>query len=464
MKPHIHRLGFVVLLLTVLVTTWEVLSAQEPGKTPPAAQDQMEEPIDGPPPEDGIEIQTRGPVHEAYAQPVDTDPKPGPVVSKKPPAPIPESPPEARPEGENVLWIPGYWSWDQERKDYLWVSGFWRAPPPGRKWVPGHWTQAEDGYQWVAGFWAPDSQIEAQYLPEPPPSQENGPSTPSPIENAFYVPGCWSYQDARYTWQPGYWAEPHPGYVWIPSYYTPTPLGSLYVPGYWDLSLDRRGLLFAPVFFNRPLWLNPGWTFRPSFWVGPRTLLSSLWVGSAWRHYYFGNFYGSRFASWGFRPWFNFSRGFGDPLFNYYRWSNRGDPNWQRNLVNIHNGRLNGTVRLPPSTFAQQNRFLRAQNVTNVTVNKNINNSIHVAQSIQNVHNNFNVTRLNQTQVNQARTMGQSFRQVTVQRQNIERRVVSTGARPKTLNLQHVPVGNVRTGGPAPHPPPRPSGGGGHRR
>src|SRR5438105_1908609 len=48
------------------------------------------------------EVLTRGPVHEAFAEPVQFNPKPGAVVPKQPPAPIEELPPDQKPEGQNV--------------------------------------------------------------------------------------------------------------------------------------------------------------------------------------------------------------------------------------------------------------------------------------------------------------------------------------------------------------------------
>ena len=79
---------------------------------------------------EGVQVLTRGPVHEAFAKTVTFDPEPGIVVPKAPPAAIEELPPDQRPEGANVMWIPGYWGWDDERSDFLWVSGVWRALPP----------------------------------------------------------------------------------------------------------------------------------------------------------------------------------------------------------------------------------------------------------------------------------------------------------------------------------------------
>lgn len=55
---------------------------------------------------------------------------------------IEEVPPEQKPTGDNVDWIPGYWAWDDERTDFLWVSGIWRSLPPGRQWVSGYWAKS----------------------------------------------------------------------------------------------------------------------------------------------------------------------------------------------------------------------------------------------------------------------------------------------------------------------------------
>jgi hypothetical protein len=62
---------------------------------------------EGPPnSQQGIEVLTRGPVHEAFVETVTFDPEPGLIVPTVPPAPIEELPPEQRPEGTNVAWIP----------------------------------------------------------------------------------------------------------------------------------------------------------------------------------------------------------------------------------------------------------------------------------------------------------------------------------------------------------------------
>src|SRR5262249_39828116 len=68
-------------------------------------------------PDEDFDVQKRGPVHEAFARPAQQNPQPGPVISKQPPKPLKEVPPDRKPEGDNIEWIPGYWAWDAERTD-----------------------------------------------------------------------------------------------------------------------------------------------------------------------------------------------------------------------------------------------------------------------------------------------------------------------------------------------------------
>ena len=83
--------------------------------------------------QEGAEVLTRGPVHEAFAGTISYDPEPCMFVDREPPVLIEEVPPEQRLEGDNVTWIPGYWAWDDDQNDFLWISGIWRNLPPGRE-------------------------------------------------------------------------------------------------------------------------------------------------------------------------------------------------------------------------------------------------------------------------------------------------------------------------------------------
>jgi hypothetical protein len=249
--------------------------------------------------EKGIDILQRGPVHEAYAQPIQKNPEPGPVITKRPPKPIEELPPDQKPEGDNVQWIKGYWAWDTDKNDFLWVSGFWRAPPPGRHWVAGYWTDADGGWRYVPGYWASDKQAETTYLPAPPESLDYGPTTPAPSDECFYVPGNWVYGLNRYAWRPGYWAYPYDDYLWNPATYYWTPDGYTYSDGYWDYYWPNRGLLFAPIWFHRPWFWHSGFCFRPFFCVNP-FFTSSFFFHSGCNSFFFGGFHDPFFHNHGF--------------------------------------------------------------------------------------------------------------------------------------------------------------------
>jgi hypothetical protein len=341
----------------------------------------------------GVEVLARGPVHEAFAQPVTTQPEPGPVAPKQPPEPIEEVSPDQKPQGDNVQWISGYWSWDEDLSDYLWVSGFWRMPPPGRRWLPGHWQPIDKGWQWVAGFWAAANMAGAQYLPPPPPSLDQGPSTPAPDESSTYVSGSWTYQQTRYFWRPGYWVGNQPNWVWIPAYYVWTPGGCLYNDGYWDHPLDERGLLFAPVRFGRDWGNQP---FIPQYVVNHDFLMGALFVHLAAQHYYFGDYFENRYATRGFVAWpdCRVGRGGYDPNYGFYRRQHAADPRWETGVRELYRARTSGELPRPPRTLVQQVEAvhtLTGNKTETVIVHKNINltnvQNVTALAPLNDVHN-----------------------------------------------------------------------------
>lgn len=312
-------------------------------------------------PQDGIQIQTRGPVHEAFAQPNELKPELGLAIQKEPPTPIPESPPDRTADGADLQWIGGYWAWDADGKDFVWVSGVLRQPPPGRQFVPGHWVRTPEGWVWVPGFWAPLNRGELPYLPEPPAPLEAEPLLPPPDDSSVFIPGYWNYRDSRFAWRPGYYAPYRSGRIWVSPRYLCTPGGFLFIDGYWDYPLEDRGLLFAPVCFSRPLWLNARWCYRPSYVVRNDCLLDSFFIRTRSFQFYFGNYYGNAYARAGYAPWFT-GVGRCDPLFSYYRWNNRHNANWVVGMERAYADRVAGRVAAPPMSFAQQTTFTNQKN------------------------------------------------------------------------------------------------------
>jgi len=308
---------------------------------------------------DNIQELTRGPIHEAFGQPTVFNPVAGPVVAKRPPDLINEVPPDMKPEGDNVAWIPGYWAWDDESKGHLWVSGFWRAVPPGRTWMPGYWATVDGGYQWVSGYWATDQITEVEYLPPPPESLEVGPSTVIADDNQVWIPGVWVWRDTRYWWRPGFWTTANPDWVWVPAHYGWTPNGYVFVEGYCDYPLFNRGLLFAPAVFTS---IPADFAYTPSVVIDTRLLASALFVRPAVDHYYFGDYYDPSYSRAGIYPWFAFhgSRFGYDPLFvqTNYVYSRR-DPQWSARMRETFATRREHLDARPPHNLRQFNDWVR---------------------------------------------------------------------------------------------------------
>jgi hypothetical protein len=415
-----------------------------------------------PPNPEGVQVLARGPVHEAFAEPGQARPLPTSLVSKQPPEPINEEPPGQKPEGDSVVWMPGYWAWDTDRDDFLWVSGCWRNPPPGRQWVPGAWQQVEGGWHWVAGFWAVAGQDQLQYLPAPPPSVDEGPSMPAPEAGGTYAPGCWMYRGSRFLWRPGFWVAYHPGWIWTPSHYVWTPVGYLFVEGFWDMPLDDRGLLFAPAQIDPALLAGSDWTYVPQYAVQSDFLLSALFVQPANCHYYFGDYFDGRSQEAGFIPWVDYrvSRGSYDANFAYYHQSFAGQQGWEKNLRELYAARLSGTVPRPPHSLGQQNQLIRnltANKTGAVMVHKGINlthmQNLSVLAPLAQIHNArvtnlaglgnaggvgarppggvprvMKLQQMPRPQVVQEQRAAQQFQAVARQRRQAETRILAQGA------------------------------------
>lgn len=304
----------------------------------------------------GVEVLTRGPVHEAFAGMVTFNPEPGVVVTKTPPEGIEELPPEERPEGDNVTWIPGYWTWDDERSDFLWVSGTWRALPPGRAWMAGYWGRSTQGYQWTSGYWADASARETTYLPAPPVTIEAGPNIAAPSVDYGWSPGCWVWYQGRYAWRPGYWVQGRADWDWCPGHYVWTPRGYIFVGGFWDYPIERRGVLFAPVYFESGVYARHGYYYSPTIVINLGVFNDHLFLRPRYGHYYFGDYYAASYSQGGFYAAFTFqsSRHGYDPIYAHQRWVHRQDREWEHRVEASYQNRRDHETARPPRTWAAQ--------------------------------------------------------------------------------------------------------------
>jgi hypothetical protein len=240
--------------------------------------------------DDGVEVLTRGPVHEAFAGVVSYNPVAGIYVSAAPPEPIEELAPDERPYGDDVAWIPGYWAWDDERENFIWISGTWRSMPPGREWMAGYWRDTREGNQWISGYWADSDAQETTYLPPPPLTLEVGANIDAPSSDYGWTPGVWIWGSGRYSWRTGYWAQGRADWVWIPAYYVWTPRGVIFVDGFWDYPVQRRGILYAPVSYrSRDYYSRRGYSYSPSIAINLSIFSDHLFLRPSYNHYYYGD-------------------------------------------------------------------------------------------------------------------------------------------------------------------------------
>jgi hypothetical protein len=307
-----------------------------------------------PPPPPGVEVEvlTRGPIHEAFAQPVIFDEGAGFVINRRPPAPLEELVPDERPEGNHIVWIPGYWSWDTDRNDFIWVSGCWRAVPPNNSWVPGYWAQARSGYQWIAGFWTTADTDEIEYFPAPPATLEQGPQGAG-YPDSIWIPGCWVRHQGRYAWRPGFWEQARPYWVWVPAHYVPTPRGWVYVDGYWDYPLDRRGVAFLPIYCSPRLYGRSDFRYSPEIVLDLGVLTLELFSSPQRHHYYFGDYYGTEYYREGFHPWYEARErhDYYDPIFVQQQWQHRDDRRWVENQRTQYEHRRDDQALRPARTY-----------------------------------------------------------------------------------------------------------------
>jgi hypothetical protein len=394
----------------------------------PAAAQQLPELPDQLPPEPGLgaesdnphatepEALNHGPLHEAFATPATDDPVQGPMIERAPPEPIDEVPPEDQPEGDNIVWIPGYWAFDEGLDDFIWVSGLWRNAPPDREWVPGYWTEFDGGFRWVAGMWVSADAEELTYLPEPPASQEQGPSSPAPGDDYFYVPGIWEWHDVDYRWRPGYWTPRHDDWMWVNARYAWSPGGYVYHPGHWDYLIPNRGFVYAPVHFHGGY---HGGFYRPRYVVNTWShLFVHLFVQPSWGWFTFGNYYGPTYANIGFVPWYQYGAGFGyrDPLYSYYNWR-YGDRYFDR-LGRWHDYYDRNDQFRPRRTLREELEFARENRDNEFAAQSQLAADVDALRDRDDLP--VRLTKADQRQIDRARERTRELRDLSRQRAEVE--------------------------------------------
>ena len=274
---------------------------------------------------------------------------------------------------------------------------------------------------------SPGIHSEIQYLPEPPATVEAGPNIAASSADDIWLPGCWVWHQNRYAWRPGYWTQGHQDWDWVPDHYVWTPSGYIFVDGYYDYSVPRRGIVFAPVYFNAGVYTQRGFSYSPSTVINPGVFVSHLFLRPGYGHYYFGDYYGSNYRSAGFSPWFSYHssrRGY-DPIYANQRWQHRQDRDWeQRTKTNYRNYRDNEDAR-PPRTWAAQRELAGRGETAN-------RRSIEVAAPLDELARKkdipFQLQPVDQQEQQRFGQRGQEYRKYLQQRQQLEANAARTPA------------------------------------
>ena len=389
-------------------------------------------------------VENRGLVHEAFAVPVIFDPTPGFIVSKPPPALIDEVPPDQRPQGDDVAWIPGYWGWDDERSDFIWVSGIWRNMPPERQFVPGYWRGVQGGFQWVSGFWQTDSVETVQYLPPPPESLESGPVGQPPRPNHIWVPGVWVWRQTTYLWRPGCWIPPKDDWVWVPAHYVWTPSGYVFVSGYWDHIVPRRGVLFAPIRVAPQVLARRAFVYSPNAVVNVSMLIGDLFARPRYDHFYFGDYYDRAFFRSGIYPVVSFhnSRYGYDPVFARYVATQHMAPDeFTRRLRDEYNHRRDHPEARPPRTYPTPPKLEARHDIDfRVTVQPEVVEPL--SKTVKRPDLPVRFESVSQDRIKQYRQTIAETRQYKDHRRDVET------PKPATTSKQPVPVPTIRSSEP----------------
>jgi hypothetical protein len=142
----------------------------------------------------------------------------------------------------------------------------------------------------------------------------------------------------------------------VPSHYRWTPRGYVLEAGHWDYSLDRRGVLFAPVYFPRSVYSRPGFSYSPSIAIDLGVLSVNLFAYPRYSHYYFGDYYDDVYLRVGIYPHFESQRRhtWYDPIYTYDRWHyGRTDNRWEEHQREQYDRRRSDRDLRPARTYRE---------------------------------------------------------------------------------------------------------------
>jgi hypothetical protein len=118
----------------------------------------------------------------------------------------------------------------------------------------------------------------------------------------------------------------------------------------------RRGVLFAPVYFEAGVYARRGYFYSPTIVIDLGVFSDHLFLRPRYSHYYFGDYYAASYHQGGFYASFSFqsSRYGYDPIYSHQRWEHRQDREWEHRVETSYQYRRDHEIARPPRTWAAQ--------------------------------------------------------------------------------------------------------------
>ena len=110
--------------------------------------------------------------------------------------------------------------------------------------------------------------------------------------------------------------------------------------------------------------VGPRFVHTPYYAVSDTVIVDAYFVRPGFCHFYFGDYYGPRYAAIGFECGYHYSRRHYDAVVVYSRWEYRNSPGWYDSRISVTVERNAGRAPLPPRTLIQQNNITIVNNKT----------------------------------------------------------------------------------------------------
>jgi len=132
--------------------------------------------------------------------------------------------------------------------------------------------------------------------------------------------------------------------------------GYVFEAGHWDYALERRGVLFAPIYLPRSVYAREGLSYSPTITIDLGVLRANLFTYPRYGHYYFGDYYDDAYRSSGIYPQFESEsrHTWYDPIYTYDRWHySRTDTRWEERRRQEYDHRRSDLSLRPARTYRE---------------------------------------------------------------------------------------------------------------